>query len=149
MKDNRLNGADLYVARLGSIHDSPPPALSPPSQVTPFRHPPATGSLHDEVKSRSHTPNPSSHPEISYWRPTRASRPCYRCITHMYSVGIKRVFWTNVDGGWDGAKVRDLMDALDGGSDGDECGGHGSEKDLGVFVTKHEVLMMKRRMESG
>ena len=31
----------------------------------------------------------------------------------MHTVGIKRVFWTNNNGEWEGAKVRDLMDTLD------------------------------------
>lgn len=68
----------------------------------------------------------------------------------MHSVGIKRVFWTNHDGQWEGAKVRDLVEALESGvaeDDGDGVGtGQGSK---GVFVTKHEVLMLKRMMDSG
>lgn len=58
----------------------------------------------------------------------------------MHNVGIKRVFWTTEGGEWEGAKVRDLVDALDGS--GFDDGGDGS----GVFVTKHEVLMLRRMM---
>lgn len=67
----------------------------------------------------------------------------------MHAVGIKRVFWTNAVGGWDGAKVRDLVDALEAtGDSSDDCRDHKDEKGLGVFVTKHEVLMMRRMMEN-
>ena len=61
----------------------------------------------------------------------------------MHAVGIKRVFWTNVDGEWEGAKVRDLVDALEMGQ-GEP--GHDDGGDKGVFVTKHEVLMLRRAM---
>ena len=70
----------------------------------------------------------------------------------MHSVGIKRVFWTNDAGEWEGGKVRDLVDALDrsmegvadGGGGG--TGGGGGPLGNGVFVTKHEVLMLRRLM---
>lgn len=61
----------------------------------------------------------------------------------MHAVGIKRVFWTNVDGKWEGAKVRDLVEAL---AVGDGEPGHDDGGVKGVFVTKHEVLMLKRIM---
>ena len=61
----------------------------------------------------------------------------------MHAVGIKRVFWKNADGEWEGAKVRDLVDALENGN-GEP--GHGDGGKKGVFVTKHEVLMLKRTM---
>lgn len=73
----------------------------------------------------------------------------------MHSVGIRRVFWTNGNGGWDGAKVRDLVDALDRSmspaGDGDEAGergegGMGGPVGNGLFITKHEVLMLRRMM---
>ena len=65
----------------------------------------------------------------------------------MSAVGIKRVFWTNGKGEWKGAKVRDLVDALEGGENcsGEEEGGNvkGSVAGNGVFVTKHEVLKLR------
>jgi len=65
----------------------------------------------------------------------------------MHSVGIKRVFWTNQDGEWEGAKVRDLVEALETGIEGDNGEGIGTgQQSKGVFVTKHEVLMLKRIM---
>jgi len=73
----------------------------------------------------------------------------------MHSVGIRRVFWTNELGEWEGGKVRDLVDALDGamaGSGGqddagaDGTGGAGGPLGNGLFVTKHEVLMLRRMM---
>ena len=63
----------------------------------------------------------------------------------MHSVGIKRVFWTNVDGEWESAKVRDLVEALEGGG-GKDASGEGAKIDKGIFVTKHEVLLLKRVM---
>ena len=63
----------------------------------------------------------------------------------MHSVGIKRVFWTNDAGNWDGGKVRDLVDALDGSMEA-VAEGKSGPLDKGVFVTKHEVLMLKRIM---
>jgi hypothetical protein len=66
-------------------------------------------------------------------------------LTPIVQVGIKRVFWTNPDGEWEGAKVRDLIDALEMGLDGDDGEGPGTgQESKGVFVTKHEVLMLKR-----
>jgi len=62
----------------------------------------------------------------------------------MHAVGIKRVFWTNADGEWEVAKVRNLVEALEMG--GGVEGHYGGNK--GVFVTKHEVLMIKRMMGS-
>jgi hypothetical protein len=155
-KDLRLKGADLYVARLGSECEckhiiSPPLDLLDPSLSANLPKPPApvaTRSLHDELLHSTPSRPP---PTIKVTSPpaapqVRASHPCYRCVTHMYAVGIKRVFWTNAQGEWDVAKVRDLMDALEtsGSGSGDSSGDGG--RNLGVFVTKHEVLMLKRVM---
>lgn len=62
----------------------------------------------------------------------------------MHAVGIKRVFWTNAVGAWEGAKVRELVEALDGGGGVEGAEGTGGEK--GMFVTTHDVLMMQRVM---
>lgn len=66
----------------------------------------------------------------------------------MRAVGIRRVFWTNDSGGWEGGKVKDLVDGLDGvateSATGEQEGG--GPMGNGVFVTKHEVLMMRRIM---
>jgi hypothetical protein len=70
----------------------------------------------------------------------------------MHAAGIARAFWTNAHGEWEGAKVRDLMDALEGGGSGSGSGSgsgdgqDGKGKNAGVFVTKHEVLMWRRVM---
>lgn len=57
------------------------------------------------------------------------------------------MFWTNQDGEWEGAKVRDLVEALEGGGcEEASAGGEGAKVDRGVFVTKHEVLLLKRVM---
>ena len=68
----------------------------------------------------------------------------------MCAAGIKRVFWTNRDGEWEGAKVRDLADALEGtGEGGGDTEGEkltGGAAGNGVFVTKHEVLRLRGLM---
>ena len=62
----------------------------------------------------------------------------------MASVGIKRVFWTDTSGNWDSAKVRDLVDALE--TLNSEEPDAASVTSNNVFVTKHEVLMLRRMM---
>lgn len=62
----------------------------------------------------------------------------------MSSVGIKRVFWTTGAGTWENAKVRDLVDALD--KLGLEQPSNAAATLSNVFVTKHEVLMLRRTM---
>ncbi|KAK5169469.1 uncharacterized protein LTR77_005445 [Saxophila tyrrhenica] len=167
-KSPRLKGADIYVTRLGWCKG---PAQTPRTRAAPAvapveAHPSPTdsedlssstssltsGSLHDELINRDPSPSPSTQPKpadtAGNTQLVRASRPCYRCISYMHSVGIKRVFWTNDAGEWEGGKVRDLVDALDcsmesvAAGEGDKGGPMGN----GVFVTKHEVLMLKRMM---
>src|SRR5208282_4684560 len=109
-------------------------------------------SLYDELSPLSRSISPSS--SVAKWetaspapRPEiRTSRPCYRCVSAMHAVGIKRVFWTNVDGEWEGAKVRDLAEALEVGTEVEDGDSAAVGTDKGVFVTKHEVLMLKRIM---
>ncbi|KAK4442330.1 hypothetical protein QBC34DRAFT_313343 [Podospora aff. communis PSN243] len=153
MKRPKIVGADVYVARLAkrspslvqrpagsaslsrSVSDDVP--LSPASA--------STGSLHDELTCKTLTRAPVPLATCPPVRTALDSRPCYRCVCYMHSVGIKRVFWTNGEGKWEGAKVRDLVDMLEGsgpGSEGDAVSG------LGVFVTKHEVLMLRRMWRS-
>ncbi|QDS75334.1 hypothetical protein FKW77_002001 [Venturia effusa] len=162
-----LAGADLYVARFGSSNKRPgkqkqpvpccdnPPGLfdeeplSRTSTSTASSSP--TGSLHDELLNPDPRPpthiSPSSSDSFD-WSSVHASRPCYRCVSYMHSVGIKRVFWSNDEGQWEGAKVRDLVDALGSSASKLESGEDGGKKLLesGVFITKHEVLMMRRMM---
>ena len=59
----------------------------------------------------------------------------------MDGMGVGRVWWTNAAGEWEGGRrVRDLVEeALNGGASGDGAGD-------GVFVTKHEVLRLRRMM---
>ncbi|PVH87392.1 hypothetical protein DL98DRAFT_526100 [Cadophora sp. DSE1049] len=159
-KDLRLKGSDLYVARLGNSHKTPskkgktPPTDCPelPLPPAPPKSPPV--SLHDELSPLSRSVSPSAtskaDPDDDSRPGIRASRPCYRCVSAMHAVGIKRVFWTTQDGEWEMAKVRDLVDALEVGIDGDgNSDGEGlgtGQESKGVFVTKHEVLMLKRTM---
>jgi hypothetical protein len=147
-KDLRLKGSDLYVARLGSCNTNPPPRSKSkykPSVSSPPTPPISSPtSLYDELSAISRTPSPPFQTDKTSTQPeVRASRPCYRCVSAMHAVGIKRVFWTTADGEWEGRKVRDLVEALEKG-EGEP--GHDDGGDKGVFVTKHEVLMLKRIM---
>ncbi|KAI7241952.1 hypothetical protein KC330_g275 [Hortaea werneckii] len=169
-KHPRLMGADLYVTRLGWCKG---PAQTPrrpkervsSSAVTHSATASDTkieasstastassnagdGSLYEELSDR--TPSPTNTPATAATldpNVVRASRPCYRCISYMHNVGIKRVFWTTEDGHWEGGKVRDLVAALDNSMENVAAGGDGGgPTGNGVFVTKHEVLMLKRLM---
>ena len=171
-KHPRLAGADRYVTRLGwnennitqpnpkktfmkpsagdvappSSSKSEPEAPSLPSSPSSTCTLGNTGSLYDELRNSA----PNNNPPIPEKAPTipreaiNASRPCYSCVSYIYAVGIKRVFWTNDDGEWEGCKVAKCIDALDGEADG--AGFGGGPMGNGVFVTKHEVLMMRRKM---
>lgn len=163
MKHPKLVGADVYVARLAN--DGPAPegrktrrAHDQPSSGTIETAGPdtctmtsvvsaSTGSLHDELIMKTSKSKPLTPISEDVKRPPTPaeSRPCYRCVAYMHSVGIKRVFWTTNDGKWEGAKVRDLIDQLDGtmSSDTDTTLGQAA---MGLFVTKHEVLMLRRLM---
>lgn len=176
VKHPRLNGADLYVVRLGkpdnlkksccslfmadnqaqapiaieSIIDDSASEISDSTSLSSARS--SSGSLHDELinptprSSPSVTPNPDTEVSTINANSIRASRPCYRCIEYMHSVGIKRVFWTE-DGSleWRSAKVRDLVAVLDGNSLAAADGGEVEQ----MFVTKHELLMLRRCMDKG
>ncbi|KAK0631566.1 hypothetical protein B0T14DRAFT_559355 [Immersiella caudata] len=154
MKHPKLVGADVYVTRLANSSPSPVqhPAGSAPMSRSALDDDPlfpatssSTGSLHDELTCKTPTPAPLPLATCSPIRTAVDSRPCYRCVCYMHSVGIKRVFWTNGEGKWEGAKVRDLADMLEGsgsGGEGEVVSG------LGVFVTKHEVLMLRRLLGS-
>ncbi|MCJ1282546.1 hypothetical protein MMC26_001869 [Xylographa opegraphella] len=166
MKDSRLRGADLYVARLGWRKTNGPIVLpiepdntdDPKDTVCrviestgtiPKPEPvPSTGSLYNELLLPAHSP-PSDlgRPEAER-ACVGASRPCYRCICYMHTVGIKRVFWTNGNGDWEGGKVRNMMDALSlsASTTGERTPKEsiGGPAGNGVFVTKHEVLMLRR-----
>ncbi|KAI1136208.1 hypothetical protein F5Y05DRAFT_114142 [Hypoxylon sp. FL0543] len=108
-----------------------------------------TDALHDELLCKEPKPAlPKAPPHGS----TKAivdlenildSRPCYRCVLYMHSAGIKRVHWTNKEGQWESAKVRDLFDQVSGTN---ICDGHDVNNSSlrGVFVTKHEILMLRR-----
>lgn len=165
MKDPRLRGADLYVARLGwkkqAIAELSPTTSNAthfvPRDTTndlpPSENKMSTGSLHEELNLVS-PPKPTVHQLPVCEKPSvSASRPCYRCICYMHTVGIKRVFWTNDKGEWEGDKVSEMMDALNlAGSSGDGRGRSGGltggAAGIGVFVTKHEVLKLRRLMGS-
>ncbi|KAK6080785.1 hypothetical protein SCUP515_03386 [Seiridium cupressi] len=158
-KHPKLVGADLYVTRLSNYVPSEVQHLgaepisckgecessgdTATADELSRAFPPCTsfsGSLHDELVCKARQPQllgPTPSGESFNGKPAE-SRPCYRCVAYMDSVGIKRVFWTNSNGEWENAKVRDLVDLLDRPVDPD---GNGS---IGLFVTKHEVLKLRR-----
>lgn len=172
MKDSRLNGADLYVTRLGKAgksdhfdcgcrYETPPVAGKHASATSEDGDPQPktsgmapktklpTGSLHDELRFPSPPEKPKStgKPASKGQRLTAThSRPCYRCISYMHSAGIKRVFWTNMKGEWEGGKVRDLVDALESPlprkSDGSV------DAAAAVYVTKSEVRTLSLESQS-
>jgi len=162
MKDQRLRGSDLYVARLcwretedhpsfecnkvqtdvlkGLEIDLPSDGDCQPVQTL-------TGSLHDELRFCKPKGSQSNAERSRFVlkKPTATlSRPCYRCISYMYSAGIKRVFWTNTRGKWEGAKVQELVDASEGSSSSAGNGSGGGSDRNSLFVTKHEVLMLRK-----
>ena len=155
-KDRRLWGSDLYVARLcwkhanddQSLDEVVAPSNKAPRGVKnvsmPLTDPESqpkkspTGSLHDELRCSMPL---NSQPDASRSQPTvkrpvaTLSKPCYRCLSYMHFVGIKRVFWTNEKGEFEGAKVQELMDAFESP---DISSGLRS-----LFVTKHEALALR------
>lgn len=159
--DSRLNGADLYVVRqawqrrnmkrssqpelkkddeLSSI----PPDLSKTLSVPCL--PKGPPSLHDELKCSAPPPPKLALQKDSQREPqlsAASSRPCYRCISYMEGAGIRRVFWTNEDGDWEGGKVRDLVDAL---GLNEASNGVSEDTSASIFITKHEILMLRRQM---
>ncbi|KAK3986029.1 hypothetical protein QBC44DRAFT_361793 [Cladorrhinum sp. PSN332] len=146
-KSRKLVGADVYVVRLDRSSSkslkNKPPQHAQPNPPPPQSSPP--GSLHDELTCKKPATAPPRPDQNSAPRQLRAtnSRPCYRCVAYMHNAGIKRVFWTNAEGRWEGAKLRDLVDVLKGSSNQGE-----DSATMGVFVTKHEVLRLKRLMEA-
>ncbi|KAF2236802.1 hypothetical protein EV356DRAFT_565269 [Viridothelium virens] len=157
---NRLNGVDLYVARLGNHSENErKQSKRPLEEAEPAAQPieldrslvksekiASMGSLHEELEfpdPRIPSRSPPKERELFDCSMIRASKPCYRCVEYMRSVGIKRVFWTDETGQWKGCKVHELCDSFDKLSTSrhaDEIAGSGP------FVTKHEVLMLRRRM---
>lgn len=162
MKHPKLVGADIYVVRLakethaselGMDHvgeetrqeeltgDEETDTLSISSVLGE-----STGSLYDELKCRGKDSGPKTSKLRSRQqiRVVAESRPCYRCVSYMHSVGIKRVFWTTSEGKWEGAKVQEMIDQLDGAMASADTSLGSTIPD--VFVTKHEVLLLRRLM---
>ncbi|KAL9096638.1 MAG: hypothetical protein Q9165_001125 [Trypethelium subeluteriae] len=147
----RLNGADLYVVRLGNnskneVKQSRRP-LEEGEQDTRLKEldrslvksekTPSTGSLHEELvfpDPRTPYRSPPKDRELFDCSMVRASKPCYRCVEYMRSVGIKRVFWTDETGQWKGCKVHELYHAFDKMStDGHADGSDGISKPFPPF----------------
>ncbi|KAI1258637.1 hypothetical protein F5Y18DRAFT_434077 [Xylariaceae sp. FL1019] len=164
-KHPRLRGADVYVVRLGRKVDdsgsdrkkrsggssknsgllaakltakSKPESAEIDAQMAP------TGSLYDELlckgsKKPTERQGSSSGGVVLDRGHVLESRPCYRCVLYMQSVGIRRCYWSNASGEWESAKVRDLFDQCNGTINAGGQTGAGE-----VFVTKHEILMLRR-----
>ncbi|KAF2852362.1 3-carboxy-cis,cis-mucoante lactonizing enzyme [Plenodomus tracheiphilus IPT5] len=150
----RLNGADIYVVRLGrkglSTDNEPKRCCTHSTDVVDVPPLPSiTGSLHDELIHPKMKPaQPASKSTVSNDAipPLLTSRPCYRCVSYMASVGIRRVFWTTDTGKWESAKIRELVDTLDNLWQDPHLDAATTINSL--FVTKHEVLMLRRTMDS-
>lgn len=174
MKHRCLVGADLYVTRLSNNCSTMLPASfskhsghaktalstvqrfsegipensdsgNEGDSIRPVQTP-LTGSLHDELtyKTAAAAATDDVQDEVLLRRSNAAaSKPCYRCVNFMHNVSIKRVFWTNDEGEWEGAKIRDLVDQLEGIGCQDTSEGE-DESGGSVYVTKHEVLMLRR-----
>lgn len=151
-QSRRAGGVPLESCRVSSSKGNGEKAADPQALLFAAANLPST-CLHDELlyphgvsdKSRLPKPKASAATEDYSKNYIHVSRPCYRCIMYMHNVGIKRVFWTNSCGQWEGGKVRGMVDALDGsksGTDSDSLGPGVSS----MFVTKHEVLMLRRVM---
>lgn len=149
MKHPRLVGADVYVARISNCGPAPmrrDSAANMSASVVreeqrreSISSSTSAESLHDELTcskgflAAPPTSRKNAESENVSLRRALESRPCYRCVSYMHLVGIKRVFWTNTNGDWEGAKVRDLIDLMDRGEHSD-----GIDNALErVFVTKH------------
>ncbi|WFD42265.1 hypothetical protein MPSI1_000906 [Malassezia psittaci] len=89
--DSRLRGADLYVVRLLQDVESK-----------------AKAKEHRRRHIRSGT-TPVSNASSNVAPRYADSRPCWRCLEWMLWAGIKRVYWTNADGDWNGGKVASLL----------------------------------------
>ncbi|CAJ2503221.1 Uu.00g106150.m01.CDS01 [Anthostomella pinea] len=168
-KHPKLRGADVYVTRLGGVQSMWQPAKEASNKASPAEFRDTTqdselpiystlsvtsdtslaNSLHDELRcqklkavSREASPAKTSDSLFDQNR-ILESHPCYRCILYMHSAGVRRVYWTNSKGQWETAKVRDMYDQLSGTG---SCDGHkdGNNGFGDVFVTKHEILMLKR-----
>lgn len=116
MKDPRIGGADLYVARLGrptiATKHSRPVATSKVLAQSLAEHTEAstvcsstiskatTGSLHDELVNPNPRQSTPTKPSATSQPSARAtdSKPCYRCVEYMHSAEIAIVFWTDENG---------------------------------------------------
>ncbi|KAF7512855.1 hypothetical protein GJ744_011958 [Endocarpon pusillum] len=159
--DSRLNGADLYVVRQAWQHRkmkrNSQPELKHDDALSSIRSdlsetlsapcpPKGPLSLYDELQCSAPPPPKLALQEGSQCEPqlsATSSRPCYRCISYMERAGIRRVFWTNEDGYWEGGKVRDLADAL---GLKEASNGASEVTSAGIFITKHEILLLRRQM---
>ena len=155
--DSRLNDADLYVARLAwkrpqlanfrprnelQRQDVELSVSSLSSNLSDRSmsddRPLAMGSLYEELSYCSSIISPanpeSTAPcnEIEY----ATSSAMLWCISYIQWARIRKVFWTNKEGKWQGRRVRDLANALELGFVTRASGA------AGMFVTKHKVLML-------
>jgi len=162
-KDPRLNGADLCVARIGrgssskveqqaTLHSqTTEDRVETELEASISKETLATGSLYDELNilpTIRTVSTPAQQRKDQIFCDVAASQPCYRCIMYMHSAGIRRVLWTNEQGNWEESKVRGLVAALDGTGVSDTAGNKlGGLVGDGLFVTKHEVFMLRRLID--
>ncbi|WFD29467.1 hypothetical protein MSPP1_000476 [Malassezia sp. CBS 17886] len=98
--DTRIRGADLYVVRLLQDVDSKAKA-----KEQRRRH-------QRGVAPAPTAPVSAPRAQLRY----ADSRPCWRCLEWMHWAGVKRVYWTDAEGEWDGGKVAELLFGAAGAS---------------------------------
>ncbi|KAK0528245.1 hypothetical protein OC842_004609 [Tilletia horrida] len=109
----RLRGADMYVVRLLQDAESKARARAKRRALTSGTSAAnrngsngTTGGSGGSV----HWTDEEFAGAIAGREPKYAdSRPCWRCLKWMEWAGIKRVFWTDENGVWEGAKVVQLL----------------------------------------
>ncbi|KAE8267871.1 hypothetical protein A4X09_0g4473 [Tilletia walkeri] len=109
---SRLRGADMYVVRLLQDAESKARARAKRRALTTnsntsAQRTPANNSAAGTGWAQTHEDEYGSgggrEPKYA------DSRPCWRCLKWMEWAGIKRVFWTDENGVWEGAKVVQLL----------------------------------------
>ncbi|PWN53340.1 hypothetical protein IE53DRAFT_377410 [Violaceomyces palustris] len=141
MSDSRLRGADLYVVRLMQDTESKAKAKEQrkAQRAAAAARGGASSAGQHQVNHHERRAAADGRKEQQESSPRYAdSRPCWRCLEWMSWAGIKRVYWTNVNGDWEGGKVSILLDGEEADSDGY----------VRVHMTQYEHAALLRAQQS-